>query len=273
MQPSCSPPPAVTQDDDRRSCGGEERVGSWPSPRPQLQGCSSSGLRRGACRDGACLRAGSGPLLPSVIGGEGRSPFVALAAAACPALRPERLWRCFRCHLPPLGRSTAARSPHGCRLRRARASHTRVLPAPPVVPRGGRRTRRTPRGRRSCSGMVPFSFCGEDGSEDLPVRFGATAVRRCGVGGQVAAVVGAEVVAARGGCLCRRDRQRHLHPGPPSLWLNGWFSSFVGEGLSAAAFALRPSLQLSSRPRRRSLSLLLEWLPANHLEFVVPQPP
>jgi hypothetical protein len=33
--------------------------------------------------------------------GEGRSPFVALAAAACPALRPERLQSCFRCHLPP----------------------------------------------------------------------------------------------------------------------------------------------------------------------------
>jgi hypothetical protein len=33
--------------------------------------------------------------------GEGRSPFVALAASACPALRSERLRRCFRCHLPP----------------------------------------------------------------------------------------------------------------------------------------------------------------------------
>jgi hypothetical protein len=33
--------------------------------------------------------------------GEGRSPFVALAAAACLALRPERLRRRFWCHLPP----------------------------------------------------------------------------------------------------------------------------------------------------------------------------
>jgi hypothetical protein len=33
--------------------------------------------------------------------GEGCSPFVALAAATCPALRPERLRRRFRCHLPP----------------------------------------------------------------------------------------------------------------------------------------------------------------------------
>jgi hypothetical protein len=40
-------------------------------------------------------------------------------------------------------------------------------------------------------------FCGEDGSEDLPVRFGAAGARWCGVGGQVDAAVGAEVVAAR----------------------------------------------------------------------------
>jgi hypothetical protein len=40
--------------------------------------------------------------------------------------------------------------------------------------------------------------CGESGSEDLPVRFGAAAARWCGVGGQVAVVVGAEVVVAIG---------------------------------------------------------------------------
>jgi hypothetical protein len=65
-----------------------------------------------------------------------------------------------------------------------------------------------------------------DGSEDLSVCFGAAAVRRLGVGGQVAAVVGAEVVVAIGeassctsGCLCRRDRQRQLRSRPPALWL------------------------------------------------------
>jgi hypothetical protein len=42
-----------------------------PLPLPQLQGCSSSVLGRGVRRVGACLRAGSGPLLPSVIEGEG----------------------------------------------------------------------------------------------------------------------------------------------------------------------------------------------------------
>jgi hypothetical protein len=67
------------------------------------------------------------------------------------------------------------------------------------------------------------------------VHTGAAAIRRCGVGAQVAAVVSAEVVVAigeaspcRSGCLCRRGRQCHLRP---DLWLfgfNGWFSSLVG---------------------------------------------
>jgi hypothetical protein len=39
-------------------------------------------------------------------------------------------------------------------------------------------------------------FRGEDGREDLPVRFGAAGARWCCAGGQVDAVVGAEVVAA-----------------------------------------------------------------------------
>jgi hypothetical protein len=67
MQPGCSPPPAVTQDDDRRPRGGEERAGPWPPPYPQLQGCSSSVLGRRVRRVGDRLRVGSGPLLPSVI--------------------------------------------------------------------------------------------------------------------------------------------------------------------------------------------------------------
>jgi hypothetical protein len=39
-------------------------------------------------------------------------------------------------------------------------------------------------------------FRGEDGSEDLLVRFGAAGARWCGVGGQVVAAFGAEVVAS-----------------------------------------------------------------------------
>jgi hypothetical protein len=108
-------------------------------------------------RVGACLRVGSDPLLPSVIGGEKCPSSVALVAAACPAPRPERLWRCFWCHLLPLGRSASARLLLGCRSRRAQAGHVQVLLALSAAP-GGRTTRRTPRGRYSCSGTVPFSF-------------------------------------------------------------------------------------------------------------------
>jgi hypothetical protein len=156
-QPGCSPRLAVTQDDDRRPCGGEERVGSWPPPCPRLQGRSSSMLGSGVRRVGACLRVGSGPLLPSVIKGEERPPSAVLAAAACLAPRPERLWRCFRCYLLPLGWSAVAHTPLGCRSRHARAGHVQVLLALSAA-LGGRTTRRTPRGRYSCSGTVPFSF-------------------------------------------------------------------------------------------------------------------
>jgi hypothetical protein len=70
-QPGCIPSPVVTQDGDHQFDGGEKRVVLRPLPLPQLQGCSSSVLGRGVRRVGVCLRAGSGPLLPSVIGGKG----------------------------------------------------------------------------------------------------------------------------------------------------------------------------------------------------------
>jgi hypothetical protein len=61
----------VTQDGDHQFDGGEKRAGLQPPPLPQLQGCSSSVLGRGVRRVGVHLRAGSGPLLPSLIGGKG----------------------------------------------------------------------------------------------------------------------------------------------------------------------------------------------------------
>jgi hypothetical protein len=74
-------------------------------------------------RVGTRLRVGSGPLLPSVFGGEGCSPSVALSAAACLAPWPGRLWCHLRRSLLPLGRSVAARPSHGRRSRRARVGH------------------------------------------------------------------------------------------------------------------------------------------------------
>jgi hypothetical protein len=75
------------------------------------------------------------------------------------------------------------------------------------------------------------------------VRAGAAAIRRRGVGAQVAAVVGAEVVAAtgeashcRGGCLRRRDRQCHLRTDLRLFGFNGLFSPPVW-GTGARAFS------------------------------------
>jgi hypothetical protein len=117
-------------------------------------------------------------------------------------------------------------------------------------------------------------FRGEDGSEDLPVRFGAAGARWCGVGGQVDAAVGAEVVAA--GESFSVDETISATRGPTSgslafIACPRPSSGDVGEGLVVAASVLRSSLLMFGRPERRSLSLLQEWAAASHLEVVVPQ--
>jgi hypothetical protein len=90
----------------------------------------------------------------------------------------------------------------------------------------------------------------------------------------VAAVVGVEVVAAREGFSADEIVGATCGQTSSSLALMACprpSCGDVGEGHATAAFALRSSLLLFSRPRRRSLSLLLQWSPASHLEFVVPQ--
>jgi hypothetical protein len=133
-QPGCSPPPAVTQDDDRRPRGGEKKAGLRPLPCPQLQGCSSSGLGRGAHRVGACFCMGWRPASSSSIRGRRASSSSADEASSSHAGEGELL-------LP--GQGAAVRLPPG-----------RRWPAAP----GGRTTRPTPRGRYLCFGTVPFSF-------------------------------------------------------------------------------------------------------------------
>jgi hypothetical protein len=70
-QPGRIPSPVVTPDGDHQPLGGEKQAGLRPLPLPQLQGCSSLVLGRGVRRVGVGLRATSGPLLPSAIGGKG----------------------------------------------------------------------------------------------------------------------------------------------------------------------------------------------------------
>jgi hypothetical protein len=121
---------------------------------------------------------------------------------------------------------------------------------------------------RSCS-------CGENGSEDLPVRFGAASARWCGVGGQVAAVVGAEVVAAGEGFSTDDNVSATCAPG---LWLfgfNSWFSSPVrGRERGPSSSSVRPgAIAAAVLPSETEVVAVL-WVqrsPASHPEFVVPQ--
>jgi hypothetical protein len=86
--------------------------------------------------------------------------------------------------------------------------------------------------------------------------------------------VGVEVVVARGGFSADETVSVARRQTSDSLALTACprpSCGDVGEGLPTAAFALRSSLLLFSRLRRRSLSLLLQWSAASHLEFVVPQ--
>jgi hypothetical protein len=114
------------------------------------------------------------------------------------------------------------------------------------------------------------------------VRFGAAAAPWCIVGGQVAAVVGAEVVVARGEAASAEAvasaDDTVSATCAPGLWLfgfNGWFSSPVrgrerGPSSSSvcpeaiAAAVLPPETEVVA-------ALLVQRLPASHPEFVVPQ--
>jgi hypothetical protein len=106
------------------------------------------------------------------------------------------------------------------------------------------------------------------------VQAGVAAIHWRSAGAQVPAVIGAEVVVARGGFSA--DETVGATRGQTSGSLALIFcprpsSGDVGEGLVTAASALRSSLLQFSRPERRSLSLLVQWSAASHLEFVVPR--
>jgi hypothetical protein len=254
MQPDCIPSPMVIQDDDHQFGGGEKQAGLRPLPRPQLQGSSSSELGRRAGQVGASLRVGRRPASSSGIRGR--------EASSSHAGEGELL-------LP--GQGATVRPPPRRRPCRARAGYVQVLPAPSAAQHVVRRE-----GGTRVLGRPHSHSRGENGSEDLPVRFVAAAARWCGVDGQVAAVVDAEVVVARGGFSADETVGATRGQTSGSLALMACprpSSGDVGEGLLTAAFALRSSLLLFSRPRRRSLSLLVQWSPASHLEFFCPAGP
>lgn len=105
-------------------------------------------------------------------------------------------------------------------------------------------------------------------------KLGRPPFRWRSAGAQVAAVVGAEVVVARGGFSADETVGATRGQTFDSLALIACprpSGEDVGEGLVTAASALRSLLLRFSRPERRSLSLLLQWSAASHPESVVPQ--
>jgi hypothetical protein len=109
-------------------------------------------------------------------------------------------------------------------------------------------------------------FCGEDGSEDLPVRFGAAAARWCGVGGQVAA---GEGFSADGtvSATCA--------PGLRLFGFNGWFSSPTrGRERGPSSDSVRPrAIAAAVLPSETEVvvALLAQRSPVSQPEIVVPQ--
>jgi hypothetical protein len=106
-------------------------------------------------------------------------------------------------------------------------------------------------------------FRGEDGSEDLPVRFGAACARWCGVGGQADVAVGADVVAAGESFSAVEAVSAAYGPFSGSLALMSGsrpLSGDANESLPVAASVLGPWLLL-----QRSL--------VSCLELVAPQAP
>jgi hypothetical protein len=205
-QPGCIPSPVVTQDGDHQFDGGEKQAGLQPLPRPQLQGCSSSLLGRRARRARALpWRGPASRFFLQLLGVE-----TILQLCGGGVLQPCR------------GKRTAAARP-GCStpssVRATLASRTRGVSQHVVRREGGTHV----------LGRSHSRSRDKDGSEGLPVHFGAATAHWCGVGGQVDATVVAEVVAAAGEVL-------------------------VADGVVGAICA--PVLQLCGLD---SLSLPLEW--------------
>jgi hypothetical protein len=140
MQLGCSPSPMVIRRDDHQPCGGEKQVGLRPLPRPQLQGCSSSGLGRRARRVGSCLRVGRWPASSSNIRGRRASSSHAgegelLLPGQGAAVRPPSGRQSCRAQVAAVAGAevvaTAGEASHrsgGCFRRRDRQCHLRSGP-------------------------------------------------------------------------------------------------------------------------------------------------
>jgi hypothetical protein len=218
--------------------GGKKQAGLWPPPRPQLQGSSLSGLRRRSAPSGGLPPRGPVTLFfPQRLGEKGILQPCGGILQPCGGRRTAASWT--GCTFPSFVRAAVV----------PRAGRPRPGPPPPSAASGGRPARRMPRGRCSCSGAASTR----------------TGVRtcRCALGQTLFA--GAVWVGSNPRSAPSDSSALAACPRPSC--------GDVGEGLFTAAFVLRSSLLLFSRPRWRSLSLLLQRSPASRLEFVIPWAP
>jgi hypothetical protein len=115
---------------------------------------------------------------------------------------------------------------------------------------------------------------GENGSEDLPVRFRAAAARWCGASGQVAAVVGDEVVAAGEGFSVDDTVSATCAPGLRLFGFNGWFLSPArGRERGPSSGNVHPrAIAAAVLPSETEVlaALLVQRSPASHPEFCRP---
>jgi hypothetical protein len=224
--------------------GGEKQTGLQPPPRPQLQGSSSSGLRqRSAPSVGAASAWVGDPFLPPAFEGEGHPP--------APRRRPPAMRGKANC----------------CSLARVQLS---------VLHPGDGRAARGPATSRSSSAyaaravLVFWDGLGEDGSEDLSVRFGAAVVHQRGVGGPPLVRLPTVAIASADetvGASCAPDLRL--------FGFNAWFSSPVRgherrpfsssvcpEVIAAAILA--PEVEVV-------VALLAQWSPTSCSGLVIPQ--
>jgi hypothetical protein len=164
-----------------------------------------------------------------------------------------------------------------------RSATSTASPAPPAAPGVVQDVVRCGGGVRVLGWSCPHSRS-EDGSEDLFARTGAAAIRRYGTGAQVAAVAGAEVVAAvgeaphyRGGCLHWRDRQCHLPPDLRLFGSNGLVVAPVGRqgrGPFRSGVRVEVIATAGGSSVQRWPPLMLMWSPplASRSELVIPRP-
>jgi hypothetical protein len=214
-KPGCGFPPASASRMFIILAGAGGEPSRGPALRVGWRPASSSSIRRRRVFASLAEEADLGYAGPAGYG---------LSDAACPALWARRLRRRLL-PLPPAALAGAWLSVHragdGCAVCGSGTS----TPSPaPLAVLGGHTRRRTVRGWRRHSWMVLSSLRG---------RMGAKTSLRAprqppSTGAEVAAVVGAEVVAAageaapcRGGCLRCRGHQSHLLLSPRLFGFNG----------------------------------------------------